>query len=375
MEKKPLIIAEIGSSHGGDLVKASELIEAAVESGADCIKTQIIFADEILHPKTGNVVLPGGTLPLYEVFKSLEQGPDFYENMKNQAEKRGLLFLATPFGLKSAELLKNLRPKAVKIASPELNYTALLEETASWGKTIYLSSGVSTLGDIEEALNTIKRSFPGKREFPGPDSDENSETAPKICLFHCVTAYPTPPEDYNLRILPHLAGIFGISVGISDHTLDPVLVPVLGAALGAVAVEKHFCLSRNDPGLDDKIALDPKDFARMSGALRRAGAMEKEAVLEEIKGEYGSSLVEQTLGSGIKVLSPSERANYGRTNRSIHAMRDIAAGEVITPDMIGILRSEKILRPGLAPRWEKQILGRKALQTIPTGEGIRIEDI
>jgi sialic acid synthase SpsE len=369
MEKNPLIIAEIGSSHGGDLIKASELIEAAAESGADCIKTQIIFADEILHPKTGNVVLPGGKVPLYKVFKSLERGPDFYENMKNLAEQRGLLFLAAPFGLKSAALLKNLKPQALKIASPELNYTALLEETASWGKTIYLSSGVSTLGDIEEALSTIKR---GRA---GPDSDGNSEIAAKVCLFHCVTAYPALPLDYNLRVLPHLAGIFGIPVGISDHTLDPVLVPVLGLVLGAAAVEKHFCLSRDDPGLDDKIALDPADFARLSGALRRAAAMEKEAVLEEMRGEYGSSLVEQTLGSGIKVLAPSEKANYGRTNRSIHATRDIAAGEVITPDMIGILRSEKILRPGLPPRWEKQILGRKALQPIPAGEGIRIQDI
>jgi sialic acid synthase SpsE len=145
--------------------------------------------------------------------------------------------------------------------------------------------------------------------------------------------------------------------------------------MGAAALEKHFCLSRSDPGLDDKIALDPADFTRMSGALRRTMAMESGAVIEDMKGEYGKTLVEQTLGSGIKALAPSERANYGRTNRSIHAMRDIAAGEPLGPDMIGILRTEKLLRPGLPPCWEKSILGRTARQPIPAGEGIRLEDI
>jgi sialic acid synthase SpsE len=175
--------------------------------------------------------------------------------------------------------------------------------------------------------------------------------------------------------LPNLAGIFGVSVGLSDHTLDPVLAPVLGCARGAAAIEKHFCLSRADPGLDDKIALDPGDFARMVQAVRRAAVMEGAAVIEEMRGEFGPILVEKTLGNGIKTLAPSEKANYGRTNRSIHALRDIAAGEVIKADMMGVLRTEKVLRPGLSPRWEKHIAGRKALHPIPAGEGIRFEDI
>jgi len=361
MGKKPLIIAELGTSHGGDAVKARELIAAAAESGADCVKCQIVFADEILHPKTGLVRLPGGEIPLYEVFKKLEQDKDFYGKMKTEAEDRGLLFLATPFGPKSAALLKTLAPRAVKIASPELNYTALLEETASWGVPIYLSTGVSTLGDIEEALGTILRVCAGKAET--------------ITLLHCITAYPAPPDEYNLRILPNLAGIFGVKAGLSDHSLDPVLVPVLGTALGASALEKHFCLSRSDPGLDDPIALEPSAFARMSAAVRRAVSMNKERVIEEIKAEFGTELTEKTLGNGVKTLAPSESGNYGRTNRSIHALRDIAKGEIIRADMIRALRTEKILRPGLHPRWEKDIPGRKARNFIPAGEGIRLEDI
>jgi len=361
MEKKtPLIIAELGTSHGGDSVKAGELIAAAAEAGAGCIKCQIVFADEILHPKTGNVSLPGGDPPLYEVFRNLEKAEDFYQKMKNEAQKRRIRFLATPFGPKSASLLKNLGPEAVKIASPELNYTSFLEIIASWGVPIYLSTGVSTLGDIEEAVSVINTASPAK---------------PEITLLHCVTSYPAPPEDYNLRLLPHLAGIFGTPVGISDHSTDPVLVPVLGYAMGAAVIEKHFCLDRNDPGLDDPIALDPAGFARMCTALQRASSLTGDQIITEMKGEFGPELVEKILGNGVKGLSPSEKANYGRTNRSIHALRDIAKGETLEPDMIAVLRTEKILRPGLHPRWEKVIIGRKARNAIPAGEGIRFEDI
>jgi sialic acid synthase SpsE len=365
MEKNPLIIAELGTSHGGDAVKARELIAAAAEAGADCVKCQIVFAGEILHPNTGLVTLPGGEIPLYQVFQGLERGPDFYEEMRNEAEKRGLRFLATPFGPKSAALLKKLGPGMVKIASPELNYRALLEEIASWGVPVYLSTGVSTLGDIEEAIGII-RAASGFTQGKG-DS--------RITLLHCVTAYPAPPEEYNLRLLPLLAGVFGVPVGLSDHTLDPVLAPVLGTALGAAALEKHFCLSRADPGLDDPIALEPGAFSRMCGAVRRAALMEPALIIEEMKGEFGADPVEKTLGTGIKALAPSETANYGRTNRSIHALRDIAAGETIEPEMIAPLRTERILRPGLHPRWEKQLVGRKARNCIPAGEGIRFEDI
>ncbi|MCL1815019.1 MAG: N-acetylneuraminate synthase family protein [Treponema sp.] len=357
MNKKPFIIAELGTSHGGDLIKARELVAAAAEAGADCIKCQIVFAGEILHPNTGTVGLPGGAIPLYLVFKGLEQEEEFYGEIKNEAEKLGICFLATPFGPKSAALLKKIGPKMVKIASPELNYTTLLEEIGSWGKPVYLSTGVSTLGDIETALEIIK--------IPRHD----------LTLLHCITAYPAPPEEYNLRVLPHLAGIFGLSVGISDHSPDPLLVPILGTAMGAAAIEKHFCLSRNDPGLDDAIALDPEDFSRMTSALRWAMSLEKARLIEEMQAEFGFGLVEKTLGSGIKALAPSEAASYGRTNRSIHALRDIAEGEIIEPAMIAVLRTEKNLRPGLHPRWERTIVGRKVQNPIPAGEGIRFEDI
>ena len=356
---RPLIIAELGTSHNGDLGKAKEMAAAAAEAGADCVKLQMVFADEILHPNTGEVALPGGAIRLYDRFRQLESPPEFYAEIKTFIESRGLLFLCTPFGLKSARLLRELSPKIVKIASPELNFTGLLRDIAGWGLPVLLSSGVSTLGDIEEAVSLFRQ----------------GEPTPPLCLLHCVTAYPAPETDYNVRVLQSLAAVFGLAVGVSDHSLDPELVPVLAVTQGAAVIEKHFCLSRDDPGLDDPIALPPPLFARMVQAVRSAAQTGPEQTLAAVRRERGAALVEQVLGSGVKSLAPSEQANYRRTNRSIHALRDIHPGEIIPANGIAILRTEKILQPGLEPRWEPLIPGRTARNFIPAGEGIRFEDI
>jgi sialic acid synthase SpsE len=356
-----LIIAELGTGHGAELARARELVAAAAEAGADCIKFQLVYADEILHPNTGEVALPGGRIRLYDRFKRLELDPSFFAALKEEVEKRGLLFLCTPFGLRSARELRALRPKFIKIASPELNHAPLLEEIASYGLPLLLSTGVSRLGDIEEAVSIV--------------TERVGRTAAELCILHCVTSYPAPEKDYNLRVLGTLRGIFGTAVGVSDHSLDAELVPVLAAAMGAAVIEKHFCLSRDDPGLDDPIALPPKDFARMVKAVRQASAAGADGTLAAMTRERGRETVEAVLGDGVKRLAPSEKANYERTNRSIHALRDIKAGETIGADMFAILRTEKILRPGLPPSWAGRIIGRKAGTLIPAGEGIRFEDI
>jgi sialic acid synthase SpsE len=377
--KNPLIIAELGTAHGGDLKKAKELVQAAAEAGTDCVKLQMVFADEILHPNTGEVTLPGGKIRLYDRFKQLEMPPEFYAEIKTYIESLGLLFLCTPFGLKSAKILRELQPQIVKIASPELNYTALLQEIAGWGLPILLSSGVSTVGDIEAAVGILMNN---------EQRTMNNENAPKqqhcslftvhcsfLTLLHCVTAYPAPETEYNLRVLKSLAAVFGVSVGVSDHSLDPELVPALAVTQGAAVIEKHFCLSRDDPGLDDPIALPPAEFARMVKAIHRAAEMGPEETLAKLRRDRGTETVEAVLGSGIKTLAPSEQENYARTNRSIHALRDIQAGEIIRAEDFAVLRTEKILRPGLAPSWAASLSGRTARQFIPAGEGIRFEDV
>ena len=354
-----LVIAELGTAHSGEISKAKEMIAAAGEAGADCVKFQWVIADEILHPNTGEVELPGGRIPLYERFKQLESPPEFYAQAKEYAESKGLLFLCTPFGLKSAQLLRKIAPKMVKIASPELNYTALLQEVGSWGLFTMLSTGVSKLSDIEEALSALSA----------------SGTACPACLLHCVTAYPAPESDYNLKVLGSLRAIFGLPVGISDHSMDPELVPLLGFCQGAQVIEKHFCLSRSDPGLDDRFALPPLQFARMVNALRNAQKAGPQETLAALTRERGEETVAAVLGTGVKTLAPSEKANYSRTNRSLHALRDIKPGEVIERGDVGVLRTEKILRPGLKPSWEPWVYGRTARNFISNGEGIRFEDV
>lgn len=355
----PLVIAEIGTGHGGDRVKAGELLRAAREAGAGCVKFQHVYAREIIHPRTGNVPLPGGSIPLFERFRSLETGPDFFADLKEQSEALGLLFLCTPFGVQSARELAALGIRAVKVASPELNHLDLLDEVARTGLPVILSSGVSTLGDIERAVERLRRKAEGN---PAP------------ALLHCVSAYPAPEEDYNLRVLEPLSILLGLAVGVSDHSLDPVLVPSLAVCSGAAIVEKHICLSRSDTGLDDPIALPPGDFLRMTNAVRFA-AEDPRSARETLEREYGSDKLEAVLGDGRKRLAFSERGNYGRTNRSLHALRPIRRGESFTRENVAALRTEKILRPGLGPEFLDLVLGRRAAREVPDGEGIEWGDV
>ena len=352
--RSPLVVAEIGTSHGGDLAKAFELVDAAAEAGADCAKFQCVFAEEIVHPNTGVVSLPGGPTPIFERFRDLELGADFYAAMKERAEARGMLFLCTPFGLKSARLLRRLGVSAMKVASPELNHLPLIDELASYGLPVLVSSGVSTLADIERALRRL---------------------ACPVLLLHCVTAYPAPAEEYNLRVLAGLSSVFGLPTGVSDHSADPVLVPSLAVASGASCVEKHICLSRVDKGLDDPIALPPEDFARMARAVREAAELPAQATIAALSERFGADVVEKVLGDGVKRLAPSEAGNYSRTNRSIHALRAIKKGEVYSAENLALLRTEKILRPGLGPELLPAVLGRKARRAVPSGEGITWEDV
>jgi len=354
--ERPLVIAELGTSHNADLIKAKEMVSSVAETGADCAKFQMVFADEILHPNTGEVTLPGGRIRLYDRFKELETPLEFYTEIKEYTESLGLLFLCTPFGFNSASILRKMSPKMVKIASPELNYTGLLEEIAQWEIPVLLSTGVSKLSDIETAIDIFKEKK-------------------NICLLHCVTSYPAPETEYNLRLLPSLTNIFGVPVGISDHSSDPELIPALGVCMGASVIEKHFCLSRKDPGLDDPIALPPDEFTKMVKAVRLSAKTDPEKTYKNYCKKKNRAFIDKILGSGIKELAPCEKANYKYTNRSIHAMRDINAGEILNKGDYAVLRTEKNLRPGLEPCREKNIEGRAVKNFIPSGEGIRFEDI
>jgi sialic acid synthase SpsE len=362
-----MIIAEIGTAHGGSEQKMTELIDAAVAAGADAVKFQWVYADEILHPDTGFVTLPGGATRLYDRFRELEVRPEFYEHAASYAHEKGVSFICSPFGIRSLHELLDLHPDAVKIASPELNHQPLLQELAAYRTTtavpVILSGGVSTLADIEAAVSLLGRE--------------------QITFLHCITSYPAPETEYNLRLIETLSAVLGIPCGVSDHSLDPVLIPVLSAAMGGTIVEKHITLSRKTDGLDDPVALEPEQFAHMTYCVRQAAALlhrygphhGREQIIHQMEDEYGAEKVTAVLGDGVKRLAPSERANYGRTNRSIHVLTALPRGTVLTADMLGILRTEKILTPGLSPCFLNDVLGTVLTRDVSAGAGLSWNDV
>ncbi len=363
------IIAEIGTSHEGSVEKAKKLIDAAAWAGADTIKFQWVYADEILHPKTGFVHLPTGDIPLYDRFRQLECPVSFYREMLDYVHYKGCKFCCSPFGLRSLAELLELKPDYVKVASPELNHFPMLKALAEYRAKVgadkvpvILSSGVSKKEDIKNAIDIV-----------GKDC---------VSLLHCITSYPAPEEEYNIKLISTLKKDFSIETGLSDHSLDPVLVPVLSVACGGSVIEKHITLSRETKGLDDPVALEPESFALMVHTVHQTEAtfrhygekMGMERVLEQLSEQYGRKRVEAVLGDGVKRLAPAEEANYGRTNRSLHFMHDMKAGQIIGEDDVAVLRTEKILTPGLTPDWLDKVIGSKLTRDVEDGAGVESED-
>ena len=363
-----MIIAEIGTSHEGSLEKAFQLVDAAADSGADAVKFQWVYADEILHPKTGMVKLPTGDIPLYERFRQLECPPDFYRQMIEYVHSKGCKFCCSPFGLRSLKELLELKPDYVKIASPELNHFPMLKALAGYREQVgaeavpvILSSGVSRLEDIQKAIDIV-----GTKN---------------VYLLHCITSYPAPESEYNLKVIKTLSGQFGIECGVSDHSLDPILVPCLSVACGGTIIEKHITLSRETMGLDDPVALEPEQFAMMvhtvhqsEAALRHYGyEIGYNRILNQLAEQFGERKVNSVLGDGIKRLAPAEEANYGRTNRSIHFMHDMKKGDVIGESDVAVLRTEKVLTPGISPEYLDEVIGKTLARDVEAGEGLLLE--
>lgn len=366
------IIAEIGTSHEGSLQKAKLLVDCAVEAGAEAVKFQWVYADEILHPETGFVKLPTGNIRLYDRFKQLECTPSFYAEMLEYAHSKNVKFVCSPFGLKSLSELLKIKPDYVKIASPELNHFPMLEFLSDFRVVqkkngeipvpVIVSSGVSKLKDIEKALSIL--------------GTEN------ISLLHCITSYPAPESEYNLKLVSNLRNIFGVETGVSDHSLDPVLVPVLSVVCGGTVIEKHITLSRKTSGLDDPVALEGEQFALMVHAVHQTEAVlnrygkEKgwEVAFSQLKEAFDEEKILSCLGTGIKKLAPAEEKNYGRTNRSLHFMRALKKGEKIVPADIGVLRTEKVLTPGIGPEFLNLVVGAVLTKDVKNGAGVQFED-
>jgi N,N'-diacetyllegionaminate synthase len=323
ISKPTLIIAEAGVNHNGSLDMAKQLIEVAAGSGADYVKFQT-FKSETLTTKTAKKAeYQNKTTDLnqsqFDMIKKLELDLDAHETLSHHCEVKGIKFLSSPFDHDSIDLLVSMNIPLFKVPSGEITNLPYLRYIGSFGKPIIMSSGMSTLKDIEAALQVL--------ENAGADRAN-------ITILHCNTEYPTPFSDVNLQAMQTIKNEFKVSVGYSDHTTG-IEIPIAAVALGAEVIEKHFTLDHELPGPDHKASITPDELTSMVAAIRN---------------------VEISLGSGLKKPSPSEVKNIPVARKSIVAAIPIRSGDIFSESNITTKRPGT----GISPMKWDSIIGKKA---------------
>lgn len=322
------VVAEMSANHLHDLDRAMGLLDAAKEAGVDAVKLQTYTADTLTIDCDGEPFRVGpGTLwegrTLYDLYGEAHTPWEWHQDLAQRAAELDMHLFSTPFDATAVEFLEDLDVPAHKIASFEIVDLDLIRRVAETGKPIIMSTGMASLAEIEEAVQTVRGAG-------------NSQLA----LLKCTSAYPSPPEAMNLNTIPHLAQAFDVVVGLSDHTLG-VAVPVTAVALGISIVEKHFTLSRNDPGPDSAFSLEPHELKDMVDAIR---------VAEKALGRV-------TYGGG-----PKEK-DMRAFRRSLFIVEDVQAGAMLTPDNVRSIRPGQ----GLPPRDLPKVLGRRAATDLKRG--------
>jgi len=330
------VIAEAGVNHNGDLDLALALVDAAARAGADAVKFQTFQAEALVSPfalKAGyqsrNVGEAGSQLDL---LKALELPLEAFRSIQRRCVQAGIQFLSTPFDLASALFLRELGAPALKIGSGELTHLPLLAELAALDRPILLSTGMATLEEVGAALACL-------RDHGGP----------QVALLHCLSTYPAPPDEYNLRAITTLARAFGVPVGLSDHT-EGCEVALGAVALGAVLVEKHFTLDRALPGPDHPASMDPAALADLIRRLR---------------------LLESALGDGVKRPMPSELNTRDVARRSVVLARALPRGRSLEPGDLALKRPGT----GLPPTLLEALMGRVLVRDLPDGAVLAWEDL
>ena len=323
------IIAEAGVNHNGDVELAKKLIAAAADAGADAVKFQTFKAENVVTTDAEKAEYQKETTGVkesqYEMIKKLELTEYDFKELADYAKEKDILFLSSPFDKESVDLLDEINVPVFKVASGEITNFPLLKHIAGKGKPIILSTGMATLGEIEDALRVIRD--------VGVDD---------IVLLHCVTSYPAKMEDVNLRVIETLKHAFKLPVGFSDHTLG-ITVPIAAVSLGAVVVEKHFTLDKDLPGPDHKASLEPDELEEMVVAIRD---------------------VEKALGDGIKIPTKEEEEIKKVARRSVVAKIDIPKGTTVAEDMLDVKRPGT----GITPKYMDIIVGKKAEENIRKDE-------
>ena len=326
------VIAEIGINHNGSVEEAAKLVDAAADCGADAVKFQSFRADRLLICSRDRYAQQDGEESAYDLLRRCELSFEEQEKLKVHADKRGIIFLSTPFDTESADFLERLGVPAFKIASGDITYIPLLDHIAAKGKPVFLSTGMSYLDEVIEAVRRLR--------------DGGS---PEILLMHCTSSYPAMPGDMNLRALETLQSYFGLPTGLSDHSRG-ILFSIAAAAMGAAAIEKHFTLDQEADGPDHKASLNPDGLKELVMNLRR---------------------IEEGMGSGEKRPAESEMEGRLLGRRSVVAAKDIQAGERIVSDMLTCKRPGV----GIAPKYRNQVDGMTARRFIAKDTVVTWEDL
>jgi N-acetylneuraminate synthase len=340
------IIAEAGVNHNGSLEMAKKLIEVAAEAGADAVKFQTFKADKLVSCSAPKAEYQTKTTDVaesqFEMLRQLELDEAAHEALIEHCKVCSIEFLSTPFDTDSVDLLaERFNLSYLKIPSGEITNAPLLLKMAQTGKPIILSTGMSTLGEIEDALGVLAFGFLGSGEpsvasFRSAYCSAKGQAAlqGKVTLLHCTTEYPAPLVDVNLKVMDTMSAAFGLPVGYSDHT-DGIAVSIAAVARGAVLIEKHFTLDRTLPGPDHKASLEPAALKAMVHSIR---------------------VVEQVLGTNVKSPSSSELKNIAVARKSLVAACPIGVGEKFS------IRNITTKRPGngISPLYYWNILQRTA---------------
>ena len=326
------VIAEAGVNHNGSVETALNLVDAAADAAADAVKFQMFRAEKVASSTATKATYQKGSdgASQVEMLKGLELSTAEFQRVRAHCDKRGILFLASPFDAESVNTLVRMGVPALKVSSGELTNLPFLRTIAAQGLPVILSTGMGSWSEVDEAVQTIR-----------------DVSCVPLVLLHCVSCYPARSEDTNLRAISSLRSAFGVPVGLSDHT-QGTEVACAAVASGAEVIEKHFTLERAMKGPDHAASLEPDELQEMIAGIRRA---------------------EILLGSGEKVCTEGEREIAEIARRSLVACRDIAAREVLSEDMVGILRPGT----GLPPRTLRSLLGKTFNRSIRKGELIAMD--
>ena len=332
---KTLIIAEAGVNHNGSINLAKQLIDVAADSGADLVKFQTLNADRMVTKQAAKakyqMLATDSAESQHEMLRKLELSESAHRELIAYSGNRKIGFFSTGFDILSINLLVNLGQELFKIPSGEITNLPYLRHIGRLGKTVILSTGMSSMDEIEAAITLL---------------EESGTSRKRITVLHCTTAYPAPVADVNLRAMRSIHKNLKVAVGYSDHTLG-IEVPIAAVALGATVIEKHFTVDRALPGPDHKASLEPAEFKNMVLAIRN---------------------IELALGDGIKRLMPSEIENIEIARKSIVASQKILKGELFSSHNLTSKRPGN----GISPMKWDEVMGTKAKKDFSVDEIISI---